>query len=173
MRLHLLWFLLVVQLATVVTAVTRAPVERLPAWLGQALEVFGEYTGAGNRYSFYAPRPSLPLRVVARLYAPERGEWISETLDWKRGEPALRLATITDRLQDAELSKEQAASWAAWFFGRHQETTVAIIEIQFWNIPSLKMRETMPPPAWMSQKVYTFARRDVPLFGPPASEDKP
>ena len=66
MRLHLLWFLLVVQLATVVTAVTRAPVERLPAWLGQALEVFGEYTGAGNRYSFYAPRPSLPLRVVAK-----------------------------------------------------------------------------------------------------------
>jgi hypothetical protein len=105
------------------------------------------------------------LRVVAHLYAPQRGEWISETLDWKRGEAALRLATITDRLQDAELSKEQAASWAAWFFGRHRETTVALIEVQYWNLPPLKERRAMPPPAWTSQKVYSFARRDVPLFG--------
>lgn len=165
MRLHLLRLVLALQLGAVLSAVGRVPLNRLPAWLVEPIVVFGEYTGAGNRYSFYAPRPSLPLRVVARLYAPHRGEWISETLDWKRGEAALRLATITDRLQDAELSKEQAASWAAWFFGRHRETTIALIEIQYWDLPPLKASRTAPSPAWTTQTVYSFARRDVPLFG--------
>lgn len=156
---------LVLQLAVVLCAVTQIPLVWFGGPVAEAMVAFGDYTGSGNRYSFYAPRPSLPFRVVARLYSPRRGDWISETLDWKQSEAALRLATVTDRLQGEDLAKEQAASWAGWFFGRHRETTVALIEVQYWKLPPLKDARNAPAPAWTPWKVYSFARRDLPLLG--------
>jgi hypothetical protein len=163
--------ILALQLAVILCAVSRVPVSSFWRPVAEFLIAFGDYTGSGNRYTFYAPRPSLPFRVVARLYSPERGEWISETLDWKQPEAALRLATVTDRLQDETLAKEQAASWAGWFFGRHPDTTVALIEVQYWNLPPLNKVRNSPPALWTPLRVYSFARRDVPLFGRTGTEN--
>lgn len=145
-------------LAVVLVAVTRVS-RLLPEgrW-NVALGLFGEYSGMGSRYGFYAPRPGLPRRLVARLYRPATRDWHSESIDWGGREAMLHVQTMYHHFQEGNFLREYAASWAAWYFGQHPDTAVAVIEEQVWNLPPLRASRARPHVEWVSVKLYSFVR---------------
>lgn len=131
------------------------------------LALFAKYSGMGSGYGFYAPRPGLPRRIVVRLYRPATQDWISETIDWGRGEAMLHVQTMYHHFQEGDFLREYAASWAAWYFGRHPEATVAVVEDQVWNLPSLGASRRRPRVEWVAVTLYSFARTDQPITPEP------
>jgi len=131
------------------------------------LALIAGYSGMGNGYGFYAPRPGLPRRIVVRLYRPATQDWISETIDWGRGEAMLHVETMYHHFQEGDFLREYAASWAAWYFGRHPDAAVAVVEDQVWNLPSLRASRQRPRVQWVTMTLYSFARTDQPIAPEP------
>ncbi|HEX8354649.1 MAG TPA: hypothetical protein VF611_17210 [Pyrinomonadaceae bacterium] len=52
-----------------------------------------------------------------------------------------------------------AASWTAWMFGKHPETSVSIIEVQAYVIPTMGEYRAGGQPRWLVVGAYSFARR--------------
>jgi hypothetical protein len=129
------------------------------AWAGRAVECYQSYTGAGTSYGFFAPGVAAQRRVVWHGYNAQTNEWQGDSESGPSREAELRISTAAGLFSQEGPHDVLAASWTAWMFGKHPETSVSIIEVQAYVIPTMGEYRAGGQPRWLVVGAYSFARR--------------
>jgi hypothetical protein len=120
---------------------------------------YGAYTGATNKYGFFAPNVPSARRVRARVLCDE--EWIPVEMPLQSMESRLRLTTITSLLMYKEIEEPVAASWGAYAFGNFPCAKAALVEVDYYEVPPMKDYRQGKRPDWEVLKVFSFTTEDI------------
>jgi len=119
---------------------------------------YGAYTGATNKYGFFAPNVPGARRVRVRVLCGE--EWIPVEAPLQSAESKLRLTTITSLLMFKETEEPVAASWAAYAFGNFPCAKAALVEVDYYGIPTLADYRQGDRPSWNLLHVLAFMTQE-------------
>ena len=120
---------------------------------------YGAYTGATNKYGFFAPNVPGARRVRVRVLCGE--EWIPVEAPLQGPESKLRLTTVTSLLMFKEMEEPVAASWAAYAFGNFPCAKAALVEVDYYEVPSMKDYRQGKRPEWTLLKIFSFTTQDI------------
>jgi hypothetical protein len=119
---------------------------------------YGLYTGAGNKYAFFAPNVPSARRVRIRVLCG--GEWIPFETAVNSSESLLRLHTITSMMMRAEVEEQLGASWAAFALGRTPCAKAALVEEDYYGIPAVSDYRRGERPGWNLLHVQAFMTKE-------------
>lgn len=157
----------VLHFGLLVASVTDATLPRVTRPLLKGLFIYSNFSGANNRYAFYAPAVGSPRRIICFGYVPEDDNWVRVEMPQLAGESGLRLSTIQAMLgtepktDDFSTADAITASWAAWVFGQCPQFESVMVLDQALDIPPLREYQANPRDCeWLTLRVYSFARRN-------------
>ena len=135
---------------------------RLPGRVGRGLRFYDALSGAGDAYSFFAPRVGPQLRARFTLSTPQ-GRRFDETLQrGKRREVALRLGNLAGTVyimaERTDLRRAFLGALAADRFGAHPEADRVRVNIEEWAMPTMAEYRSGARPRWLSLHEATFVR---------------
>lgn len=147
----------VIHLALVVCGAAKLPLcpNRL---IGKIIGTYQGYTGSGMSYGFFAPGVASQRRVIWHGYDERATKW---TIDFEKPatrEIDLRLSTIAGLFSQDDAHDVIASSWAAWMFGKHTDTSISIVEVQAYVIPTMRQYRTGLRPRWQVIEAFAFGR---------------
>ena len=124
---------------------------------------YGELTGAGDSYGFFAPTVGAQLQARFTLFGPE-GERTEETLETgKSREVGLRLGNLAGTVYIAakrpDLRRAFLGALAASRFGEHPRASSVQVSIEEWLMPTMAEYRRGARPRWLSLYDATFVRR--------------
>ena len=126
------------------------------AW--QFLSPYGVYTGAANKYGFFAPNVPSARRLRVRVLCGE--EWIPVDVPVNSTESQLRILTISSLVMHKEVEESVAASWAAFGLSRFPCATAALVETDYYGIPSMEEYRRGERPSWELMHILAFMTRE-------------
>ena len=119
---------------------------------------YGLYTGADNKYAFFAPTVPSARRVRVRVLCG--AEWIPFETTVSSSESRLRLHTITSMVMHKETEEHVAASWAAFALGRTPCAKAALVEVDYYGIPTISDYRRGERPDWNLLHVLAFMTKE-------------
>ena len=119
---------------------------------------YGLYTGADNKYAFFAPVVPNARRVRVRVLCGE--EWIPFETSVNSSESRLRLHTIATMVMQKDNEEHMAASWAAFALGRTPCAKAALVEVDYYGIPTLADYRQGDRPSWNLLHVLAFMTQE-------------
>ena len=130
--------------------------------VGRALRFYDALSGAGDRYSFFAPTVGPQLRARFTLSTPQ-GHRFEETLEsGKSREVGFRLGNVAGTIyivaQRADLRRAFLGALAANRFGAHPEVNLARVSIEEWVMPTMAEYRLGARPRWRCVHDATFVR---------------
>jgi len=131
---------------------------------------YAAFSGANNRYGFFAPAVSSPRRIICFGYVPAADDWVRVEMPKVGAEAAMRFAVIPSTLKcesggitsdELAMSEAITASWSAWVFGQCPQFESVMVLDQALMFPELHRyaASSSRTPAWQTLKIYSFARR--------------
>jgi hypothetical protein len=150
---------------------------RLHGPVARGLRFYDALSGAGDRYSFFAPTVGPQLRARFTLSTPQ-GEHSEETLEGGRSrEVGFRLGNIAGTIyiiaKRTDLRRAFLGALAVNRFGAHPEANLVQVNIEQWVMPTMADYRLGERPWWRSLLDATFVRksstkhevREVPIHG--------
>lgn len=130
--------------------------------VGRGLRLYDELSGAGESYSFFAPKVGPQLRARFVLTTP-RGDRSEDTLEaGKSREVGFRVGNLAGTIYIAakrtDLRRAFLGSLAANQFGAHPEADRVQVDIQDWQMPTMAEYRAGARPRWHSLHDATFVR---------------
>ena len=125
-------------------------------WTWRVLGTYGAYTGAANRYGFFAPNVPNARRIRVRALCG--GRWLSVDSPLRGWEAQQRLTTISSLVMRKEVEEGVAGSWAAFAFNHIPCAEVALVEVDHFQVPAMDEYRAGQRPAWKLLRVFTFAK---------------
>lgn len=122
------------------------------------LRLYGELSGADNRYGFFAPAVGYQLRTLFTFVDKDGHSWEETHERGTTPESNLRLGGLTDAAwAQGEADRRQIHSWAASALGRNPKAVAVNITIQSYYLPGMwEYRQGMRPKWYpVFQTVYT------------------
>lgn len=119
---------------------------------------YGLYTGADNKYAFFAPNVPNARRVRIRVLC--NGEWIPFETTVNSSESRLRLYTISSLMMHGEVEEQLGASWAAFALGRTPCAKAALVEEDYYGIPTVSEYRRGERPGWNLLHVQAFMTKE-------------
>lgn len=110
---------------------------------GSWLQSYGEFTGSGRSYTFFAPGVADSVRAEFEMYG-EDGELVATDYlePGTTREANLRVINIIETLQndldDNRYRQLLAMSWAGKMFARHPSAASAVLKVETFDMPSMK-----------------------------------
>lgn len=131
--------------------------------IGSALRFYGELTGAGDSYGFFAPTVGAQLQARFTLFGPH-GERTEETLETgKSREVGFRLGNLAGTVYIAakrtDLRRAFLGALAASRFGAHPGASTVQVSIDEWVMPTMAEYRLGERPRWLSLHEAAFVRR--------------
>jgi hypothetical protein len=131
--------------------------------VGKGAHFYDALTGAGDRYSFFAPTVGPQLRARFTLFTAQ-GARSEETLEsGKSREVGFRLGNVAGTIylagQRADLRRAFLGALAANRFGAHPEANQVQVSIEEWVMPTMAEYRRGARPRWRSLLDATFVRR--------------
>jgi hypothetical protein len=128
----------------------------------RGLGFYQALSGAGDRYSFFAPTVGPQLRARFALSTPQ-GERFEETLDsGKSREVGFRLGNVAGTIyivaKRTDLRRALLGALAASRFGAHPEANLVQVNIEEWVMPTMAAYRLGARPRWRSLLDATFVR---------------
>jgi hypothetical protein len=128
---------------------------------GRWLQFYDALSGAGDRYSFFAPTVGPQLRARFTLSTPEGAS--EETLEsGKSREVAFRLGNVAGTIyivaKRADLRRAFLGALAANRLGAHPEANQVQVNIEEWVMPTMAAYRVGARPWWRSLLDATFVR---------------
>jgi hypothetical protein len=150
---------------------------RLHGPVARGLGFYDALSGAGDRYSFFAPTVGPQLRAHFTL-STAQGKRTEETLgSGKSREVGFRLGNVAGTIYIAakrtNLRRALLGALAASRFGAHPEANIVKVNIEHWVMPTMAEYRLGARPQWRSLLDATFVRtsradhevREVPIHG--------
>jgi hypothetical protein len=126
-----------------------------------SLSCLRSWSGADNRYGFFAPKVAAEKRLQFDIRGTNRSDWYQCELLYPRGEIRMRLATLAGSFREQHDFKDVvAASIAAWIFGRVPESQIVLVQVESYRIPTMLEYRGGSRASWETVQVYPFARLD-------------
>jgi hypothetical protein len=130
--------------------------------VGRGLRFYDALSGAGDRYSFFAPKVGPQLRARFTLSTPQ-GARSEETLDsGKSREVGFRLGNVAGTIylaaKHTDLRRALLGALAADRFGAHPEANHVQVTIEEWVMPTMAEYRLGARPQWRSLLDATFVR---------------
>jgi hypothetical protein len=123
------------------------------------LRLYGELSGADNRYGFFAPAVGSQLRTLFTLQDEQGRTWTDTHEHGRTHEGNLRFGGLTDAAwAHGNLDPVQLRSWAAAMLGRHPTATSVTICIQAYSVPTMSDYRFGKRPEWLPVYETTYAR---------------
>jgi len=119
---------------------------------------YGLYSGADNKYAFFAPVVPSARRVRVRVLCG--AEWIPFETTVNSNESRLRLHTIATMVMQKETDEQMAASWAAFALGNMPCATAALVEVDYYSVPSVSDYRRGERPDWNLLHVLAFMTKE-------------
>jgi hypothetical protein len=130
--------------------------------VGRGLRFYDALSGAGDSYSFFAPKvgPQLQARFTLSTAGGERSE---ETLETGKGrEVGLRLGNLAGTIyivaRRTDLRRAFLGALAANRLGAHPEARQVQVRIEEWVMPTMVDYRLGARPWWHSLHEATFTR---------------
>jgi hypothetical protein len=126
--------------------------------IGKIIGAYQGYTGSGMSYGFFAPGVASQRRVIWHGYDERAAKW---TIDFEKPatrEVDLRLSTMAGLFSQDGAHDVIASSWAAWMFGKHTDTSISIVEVQAYVVPTMKQYRQGQRPQWQVIEAFAFGR---------------
>jgi len=119
---------------------------------------YGLYTGADNKYAFFAPTVPSAQRVRVRVLCG--AQWIPFEATVNSSESRLRLHTIASLVMHKETEEHVAASWAAFALGSMPCANAALVEVDYYGIPTMDDYRRGDRPGWNLLHVLAFMTKE-------------
>jgi hypothetical protein len=132
---------------------------------GRVIEAYRAYSGADNRYGFFAPSVAAARRVKVHVFSENRWTEMEEPLTSL--ESKLRASSIAGLFAQPQLTQGLAASYAALAFGRFPRAEVVLIEQQFYRLPPQEAYRRGERPRWTTEGLQTFTQASIARGGRP------
>lgn len=125
---------------------------------GRVLAAYGDYSGANNGYTFFAPSVASEWRTTFTVcdagshctdVEPERPNAEGEVL----------LTTIDALYAEPEVRDLLAASWAAVAFGRYPAARTVVVKGSVFDVPPMSAWRGGRRAQWRNIYGYAFSRR--------------
>ena len=118
---------------------------------GQLAYVYGRWTGANSRYSFFAPNIAPPMRVLCDV-GLDSGEWVQDGFDFDNEALKIRAYAMSLRfngMSDKNVYKDDVArAWAAIMFGRYPEAHGLSVRMERMRVPTMEEFRAGERPSW-------------------------
>src|SRR5262249_21238636 len=124
--------------------------------LRRGLALYGDYSGAGNGYGFFAPSVASPWDVRFSVYS-EAGSWVEGAMPEANREVRLRFGTVLGGLAQDELREPLAASLAARRFAAHPDAQLINAHVRALRLTTMAEHRAGVRPEWITMSVYSFA----------------
>ena len=130
--------------------------------VGRGLRFYDALSGAGDRYSFFAPTVGPQLRARFALSTPQ-GKRSEETLETgKSREVGFRLGNVAGTIyllaKRTDVRRAFLGALAASRFGAHPEANLVQVHIEEWVMPTMAEYRLGARPRWRSLLDATFVR---------------
>jgi hypothetical protein len=130
--------------------------------VGRGLRFYDALSGAGDRYSFFAPTVGPQLRARFTLSTPQGKRW-AETLETgKSREVGFRLGNVAGTIYIAakrpDLRRALLGALAASRLGAHPEANQVQVNIEEWVMPTMAAYRVGARPRWRLLLDATFVR---------------
>jgi hypothetical protein len=141
--------------------------------VARGLRFYDALSGAGDRYSFFAPTVGPQLRARFTISTPQ-GKRSEETLErGKSREVGFRLGNVAGTIyiiaKQTELRRAFLGALAGNRFGAHPEANLVQVNIDDWVMPTMAEYRMGARPWWRSLLDATFVRKhevtEVPIHG--------
>jgi len=129
-----------------------------PSYTWRFVAPYGAYTGAATGYGFFAPNVPRARRIRVRVLCGDQWTFVEAPLEGS--ESRLRLMTITSLLMQKEMEESVAASWAAFAFGKFPCAQAALVEVDYYMIPTIQEYRQGSRPGWKLRQVLPFSTKD-------------
>jgi hypothetical protein len=124
--------------------------------------LYGELSGADNRYGFFAPAVGYQLRTVFVLEDKDGGTWSDIHERGPNAECNLRLGGLTDAAwAQGNVDRTQLHSWAAAALGRHPRAVAVEVKIEAYQMPSMAQYRLGVRPHWETIYTANYTREDA------------
>jgi hypothetical protein len=115
---------------------------------------YGAYTGAATGYGFFAPVVPDARRIRIRVLSD--GRWTPVDPPLHGPETAVRLATVADLTMFDEIAPGVAASFAAYAFAQVPSSRAALVEVDYYDVPTAGEYRQGVRPEWKLLRVFSF-----------------
>jgi hypothetical protein len=157
---HLCWTgIAVVHL--LIAALHAAHLEEWPGHtqaLIKGLATYGDYTGAGNIFSFFAPRVGNEIAVIYTLAAGDSSQQVVR-LEEGNTECNRRIQTIYNFFSIEEACPLLAQSCASYMLRRHPGNSLVRVTVVTKNVPGMQEYREGARPQWTPFLVKDYHKR--------------
>jgi hypothetical protein len=122
----------------------------------RALGWYGEVSGAGNEYGFFAPGVGASYQATFTMTDEDGRTWTDDLDRGDTHEVMLRYNNGFSALDG--LGSDLAASWAATMFGRHPQAQQVTVQFQEYDPPSMEEYRAGNRAEWKTFYQGTFVR---------------
>ena len=120
----------------------------------RALGWYGEVSGAGNQYGFFAPEVGASYRATFTMTDAKGQTWMDVLNRGDNHEAMLRYDNSFGDFGSSDL----AASWAAMMFGRHAHAQQVTVRLQEYDPPTMADYQAGKRAEWKTFYQATFIR---------------
>jgi hypothetical protein len=147
-----------IHLALCVLCVLPEKFQAAPSRAWRLLTPYGVYTGAANRYGFFAPNVPSARRVRVRVLCGE--EWVPIEPPVSSSESQLRVLTVSSLVMHKEMEETVAASWAAFALNSLPCAKTAVVETEYYGVPTMSDYRRGERPNWSLLHVLAFMTKE-------------
>ena len=132
---------------------------------GKLSFVYGKWSGALSRFSFFAPNVAPPMRVVCEVVL-DSGERVTDNLDFDNEALKIRAYAMSLRFNGNhskdDTKDDMARAWAALMFGRHPDAHALTVRMERMRVPSMEQYRAGERPSWYETYRADFELRPSP-----------
>ncbi|NBD07731.1 MULTISPECIES: hypothetical protein [Corallococcus] len=127
---------------------------RLASWA----QVYTHWTGAGSRFSFFAPGVSPAVRVSFDV-EQSSGEHVRDQFKFENSAVNVRIHSMLLRFGLKEGRDALARAWAAAMFGRHPDARAVTVRVEALRLPTMEAYREGARPEWSDAYRAGFEHR--------------
>lgn len=129
------------------------------SWLLQRVMNYGDYTGAGNIFSFFAPGISNEIAVVYTIADAQSRQQVTR-LEGTNTECNRRIRTIYNFFSIDEAQSLLAQSCASYMLRQHPDGTLVRVTVISRQVPAMPAYRQGAEPVWQPFFVKDYKKKD-------------
>ncbi|CAM4034135.1 hypothetical protein G4177_05340 [Corallococcus sp. ZKHCc1 1396] len=119
---------------------------------------YAHWTGAGSRFSFFAPGVSPAVRVAFDVERPD-GERVKDDFQFDNSALNVRVYAMLLRFGLNDGQDKMARAWAASMFGRHADARSVTVRMEVLEVPTMEAHREGAPLVWTETYRAVFEHR--------------
>lgn len=126
--------------------------------LVKSIAAYGDYTGAGNIFSFFAPQVGNEIAVIYTLAGKDQSQQVTR-LEGSNTECNRRIQTIYNFFSIEEACPLLAQSCASYILRRHPGSQMARVTVVTQSVPGMQEYREGARPQWAPFLVKDYHKR--------------